>query len=223
MVAYYQSLSPRKVRLYTKSIFLLPLLPFFKFEIRCCYTRHFPESFPWGNSSHVLPLTICHQNGDPLSSNQAFPHPFDYIWASKHSRHPCYVVRSKKRKKNMELREGLLTGQEGGSPCQKLISLFFLYGTFKPVKCLSLLWKIKKSINHFPTILSFRLEFNSAIVLYLFVILGFHSFHCSLNKETQIVNLRTYARSHSSLYQHKLMLLGPLWLGHERIISSLTQ
>lgn len=86
---------------------------------------------------------------------------------------------------------------------KKLTSLFFLYGTFKPVKCLSLLWKIKKSINHFPTILSFRLEFNSAIVLYLFVILGFHSFHCSLNKETQIVNLRTYARSHSSLYQHK--------------------
>lgn len=109
----------------------------------------------------------------------------------------------RKEKKNMELREGLLTGQEGGSPCQKLTSLFFLYGTFKPVKCLSLLWKIKKSINHFPTILSFRLEFNSAIVLYLFVILGFHSFHCSLNKETQIVNLRTYAGSHSSLYQHK--------------------
>ena len=89
---------------------------------------------------------------------------------------------------------------------KKLTSLFFLYGTFKPVKCLSLLWKIKKSINHFPTILSFRLEFNSAIVLYLFVILGFHSFHCSLNKETQIVNLRTYARSQSSLYQHKCCL-----------------
>lgn len=100
---------------------------FFKFEIRCGYTRRFPKSFPWGNSSHVLPLTICHQNGDPLSSNQAFPHPFDYIWASKHSRHPCYVVRSKKRKKNMELREGLLTGQEGGSPCQKTnVVIFFI-------------------------------------------------------------------------------------------------
>lgn len=203
MVAYYQSLSPRKVRLYTKSIFLLPLLPFFKFEIRCGYTRRFPKSFPWGNSSHVLSLTICHQNGDPLSSNQAFPHPFDYIWASKHSRHPCYVVKSKKRKEKHGITWGVADRSRGRKSLSKINIVIFLYGTFKPVKCLSLLWKIKKSINHFPTILSFRLEFNSAIVLYLFVILGFHSFHCSLNKETQIVNLRTYAGSHSSLYQHK--------------------
>lgn len=33
----------------------------------------------------------------------------------------------KKQKKNMELREGLLTGQEGGSLCQKInIFIFFI-------------------------------------------------------------------------------------------------
>lgn len=33
----------------------------------------------------------------------------------------------KKQKKNMELRQGLLTGQEGGSPCQKMnIFIFFI-------------------------------------------------------------------------------------------------
>jgi len=33
----------------------------------------------------------------------------------------------KKEKKNMELREGLLTGQEGGSPCQKINIFVFFY------------------------------------------------------------------------------------------------
>lgn len=76
------------------------------------------DVFPKASLGEIVHM-FCHQNGDPLSSNQAFPHPFDYIWASKHSRHPCYVVRSKKRKEKHGITWGVADRSRGRKSLSK--------------------------------------------------------------------------------------------------------